>query len=76
MSLIKTNVPGYLKDEETKLIINNNQAEFDLYKAARLKVQQSHEAKNEVLTLKQQVESLHNDMSDIKNLLTQLLEKK
>lgn len=68
MSLIKTNIPGYYKDTETNAIINTS----DEYNSYRLKRDKSKEFEN----LKDKVNKMDNDISDIKNLLLQLVNGK
>ena len=68
MALIKTNVPGYFKDTETNVIINTS----DEYSYYKLKKDKSKEFES----LKNKVNKMDNDISDIKNLLLQLVNGK
>jgi hypothetical protein len=68
MPLIKTNVPGYFKDTETNVIINTS----DEYHSYKIKKDKSKEFES----LKNKVNKMDNDISDIKNLLLQLVNGK
>lgn len=63
---MKTNVPGYIKDEETGAVINTNMSELEAYKQqlAQLKKQKALETK---------INSMESDISEIKNLLKALV---
>jgi hypothetical protein len=68
MSLIKTNVPGFYKDPETNAIINTND-DYMAYKSQRDKSKDYDNLKNKV-------NKMEGDISDIKNLLLQLVNGK
>lgn len=61
---IKTNVPNYMKDPNTNVVINTSD-EYDKMKAERKRQKEMHE-------MKSRMGKLENDISDIKNLLIQL----
>ena len=68
MPLIKTNVPGYYKDSDTNAIINTS----DEYQ----KFKQQRDKSKDYDALKNKVNKMENDISDIKNLLLQLVNGK
>jgi hypothetical protein len=68
MPLVKTNVPGYYKDTETNVIINTSD-EYQKYK-------QQRDKSKDYDALKNKVNKMENDISDIKNLLLQLVNGK
>jgi hypothetical protein len=68
MPLIKTNVPGFYKDSETNAIINNTD-EYNVFKSKKEKAKDFD-------TLKSKVNSMESDISEIKNLLLQLVNGK
>jgi hypothetical protein len=68
MPLIKTNVPGYYKDTDTNAIINTSD-EYQKYK-------QQRDKSKDYDALKNKVNKMENDISDIKNLLLQLVNGK
>jgi hypothetical protein len=65
----KTNVPGLYKNPATGVIINKNTEQYDLIKAKRMQAKQQNE-------LLKDVENLKSDISEIKNLLIQLVKSK
>lgn len=67
--LQKTNVEGLSKDVETNVILNNNASEYQLYLQNKLRVKQSKSIQGEIDSLKKEV-------SEIKNLLVQVLNGK
>ena len=66
------NEPGLLRDINNHAVVANNQEKIDDYKARR------NIAKNRIEELavhKQEIESLKNDMSEIKLMLQTLLQR-
>lgn len=68
MSLIKTNITGFYKDTKTNAIINTSN-EYELIKAKR-------QQNKKVDVLETKVNKIESDLSDIKNLLLQLVDGK
>lgn len=64
--LVETNYPGYVKDTETGVIINNNDDEYKRFMAAR-------EASKKNNSLCKRMTEVENDLRDIKSLLQQLI---
>lgn len=64
--LQKTNTPGFFKDTETGAIINKNEMDYEKFKAAREEIK-----KNKQMAVK--IDSLENELKDIKSLLLQLV---
>lgn len=64
--LVETNYPGYLKDTDSGVIINNNEEEYKKFLAAR-------EASKRNNSLCKRMTEVENDLCDIKGLLQQLL---
>lgn len=60
--LVKTNIPGYYKDEDTGLVVNTNLNEYDRYVMQKIQ-------HREYLKTKEQITSLQNEMAEIKRLL-------
>jgi hypothetical protein len=66
MKIIKSdNAPGFGRDPETGAIININTSAIETAKKAKENRQKQ----------KQEIEQLKKDVSDIKNMLTQIIEK-
>jgi hypothetical protein len=66
--LIKTNEDGYVRDPESGALINNSAASYRMYK-------QQRESQTTVATLTKEVDSLKNDISDIKSMLSVLIKQ-
>lgn len=62
MNLKKTNFDGYMKDEETGVVINTNYAEYDRFLA------QKNQYKEYVKT-KEEIADLQTQMAELKKLL-------
>lgn len=60
--LVKTNIPGYYKDENSGLIVNTNETEYDRYVMQKIQ-------HKEYMKTKEQITSLKNEMAEIKKLL-------
>lgn len=65
--LVKTNYPGYFKDSESGVIINNNEDEYAKFMAAR-------EASKKTNNICKRLEDVEGDLRDIKGLLQQLID--
>lgn len=68
MSLTKTNIPGYVKDEKRGFVINSNVAEYNAFINRRKQIQ---DAKNS----EQQIKELKSEVADLKSLLLSVLQK-
>ena len=66
--LVDTNHPGYVKDTDTGVIINNNEEEYKRFMAAR-------EASKRNNSLCKRMADVENDLRDIKSLLQQLIHR-
>lgn len=66
--LVETNHPGYIKDTDSGVIINNNEDEYKKFLAAR-------EASKRNNSLCKRMTEVENDLRDIKNLLQQLIHR-
>jgi hypothetical protein len=66
--LVETNHPGYIKDIDTGVIINNNEEEYKKFLAAR-------EASKRNNSLCKRITEVENDLRDIKGLLQQLIHR-
>jgi hypothetical protein len=66
--LEKTNIPGYLKNTETNVVINTNMHQYKT-------VLQQREKAKELNDLKNEMDSLKDDISEIKNLLVKVISK-
>ena len=66
--LVETNHPGYIKDTESGVIINNNEEEYKKFLAAR-------EASKRNNSLCKRMTDVENELRDIKSLLVQLVHR-
>lgn len=66
--LVETNHPGYLKDTESGVIINNNEEEYKKFLSAR-------EASKRNNSLCKRMTDVENELRDIKSLLVQLVHR-
>ena len=64
--LVKTDNPGFLKDTNSGAIINNDDEAYRKFLAAR-------EASKKNNALCKRIESVEDDLKDIKNLLLQIV---
>ncbi len=64
MTLTKTDTPGFSKDETTGLVINTNDYGSYLIQKKRVK---------DTKSMKEEMDSLKSDVSDIKNMLLEIL---
>lgn len=65
---VKTENPGYVRDTDSMAVINTDIESFKNYKLMR-------EEKLKVQKLTSEVDSLKQDLNQLKNLLTKVLEK-
>ena len=66
--LVETNHPGYIKDTDSGVIINNNEEEYKKFLAAREVSKRNH-------SLCKRMTEVENDLRDIKGLLQQLIHR-
>jgi hypothetical protein len=66
--LVETNHPGYIKDTDSGVIINNNEEEYKKFLAAREASKRNH-------SLCKRMTEVENDLRDIKGLLQQLIHR-
>jgi hypothetical protein len=66
--LVDTNHPGYVKDTDSGVIINNNEEEYKKFLAAR-------EASKRNNSLCKRMTDVENELRDIKSLLVQLVHR-
>jgi hypothetical protein len=70
---IQTDDPHLLKNTETGVIVNNDPGGYQAYLAVRA----ANEAKRlQAQTMEQEIDSMKEDIAEIKNLLKYLIEKK
>ena len=72
MSLVKIEGAEYVRDTETMFLNNTNSAEKNEYYAKLRLIQNQKEGINRV---NEEINSLKNDVTEIKTLLSQLLNK-
>jgi hypothetical protein len=65
---VETNQPGYYKDPRNGGIINRNRGELQTYRFQRAAVEDKHRLQTEV-------NSLHNELSEIRAILLQVMNK-
>ncbi|CAB4132903.1 hypothetical protein UFOVP250_7 [uncultured Caudovirales phage] len=70
--LVKVNNSNFVRDTESMAIINLDIAEKNEYYN---KVRLIQNQKNQINIVKEEIDSLRNEMSDIKQMLIQLLDK-
>ena len=68
MTYIKTEIEGIVREINSNGLLNTNSNALDAYKKARKKNLEMEEVKNKVVTLEK-------DVSEIKTILTKILEK-
>ena len=66
--LVDTNHPGYVKDTDSGVIINNNEEEYKKFLAAR-------EASKRNNSLCKRMTEVENELTEIKSLLLQLIHR-
>jgi len=66
--LVETNHPGYIKDTDSGVIINNNEEEYKKFLAAREASKRNH-------SLCKRMTEVENDLRDIKGLLQKLIHR-
>ena len=66
MSLEKTDLPGYAKDNESKAVLNTNTKALEAYKKNRNKRQEQDQVVEDV-------EEMKRDIGDIKRILQEML---
>lgn len=66
--LVKTDQPGYLKDQASGVIINTNDVDY-------MRILQAREKKKETDELASRVTKLESGIEDIKSLLQQLVNR-
>lgn len=66
--IVKTTADSFCRDTDNHALINTNKEAYKLYKTQRGN-------SNAVSNLEQEVATLKNDMSDIKHMLQQLLNR-
>jgi hypothetical protein len=70
---IQTDDPHFVKDPETGVVVSNDQSGYQAYLAMRA----ANEAKRlQAQTMEQEIDSMKEDIAEIKNLLKYLIEKK
>jgi uncharacterized coiled-coil DUF342 family protein len=68
MTLIKTEVEGIFRDTNNNALLNKDNGSLEVYKKMKKK-------NNEIYNLREEVDDMKKDMSEIKSLLTQIVEK-
>ena len=66
MTLVKTNVPGFLKDTDSGVIINNDDEAYRKFLASR-------DAARNAKDLAKRVSAVESDLKEIKHLLLQIV---
>lgn len=61
-NLVKTNLPGYVKNPVTNVVTNQNIDEYEQYKALRAK-------SKELNSIKSTIDDLNRDIQELKQLL-------
>ena len=68
MTLIKTEDEGIFRDINNNALLNKDNGSLEVYKKMKKK-------NNEIYNLREEVDDMKKDMSEIKSLLTQIVEK-
>lgn len=66
MRMVKTDIPGYFKDQQTGFVINTNDVEYQ-------RILESRKKKNEIENLNKRMSDIETTLSDIKALLERTL---
>lgn len=69
MQLIRTDTPGFVKDSLSGALINIDDVQYNMFKQTRQKAL-------DAMTLTAELESVKNEMSEIKNLLAEVLRER
>jgi hypothetical protein len=75
MILQKTNVDGLSKDITTGAIINTDRNAYEMYKAQRKVALEQQKTLQNVSDIHQEVETLKQDINDIKSMLSILIQR-
>jgi hypothetical protein len=72
---IKTDDPTLIKDSYSKALLSVDSSSRSEYLLRRKQLQKAQTAETDINTMKQEIEHLKSDVGDIKDLLTQLINK-
>ncbi len=75
MSYEKTENSKYIKDKTSNALLAVNRNELEIYRKKVKQLKESKNAINKIETMEEQVNSLQNDVTEIKELLIKLLER-
>lgn len=74
-SLIKTDNPDYMKDEDNGALVSTNVRAFNEHKRKEEQARKLKTQENDLNNIKSEVCNLKDDISEMKDLLHQLLNK-
>ena len=69
-TLVKTENPNYMKDQETGALVSTNLSAFKKFKLQQVKKQE-----NDLNNIESEVAELKNELREVKDLLKQILTK-
>ena len=75
MILQKTNIDGLSKDVSTGAVINTDKSAYEMYKAQRKVALEQQKTLQNVNEIHQEVETLKQDINDIKSMLSILIQR-
>lgn len=67
MTIEKTNVAGLVKDLNTNLVINNNDAEYKNYLLQKQRIKETMSMQEEINTLKNQMQEIRSALQTFMN---------
>ena len=71
--LIQTDDPTQLRDINSKALLSNDQNELRMHRHRAHQMKNAQKATNEINNIQEQVDTLSNDMTEIKMLLQKLI---
>jgi len=74
-TLVKTENPDYMKDEETGALVSTNISAFNRFKLQQQQAEQVKNQKNDLNNIKSEVTDLRDELREVKDLLKQILTK-
>lgn len=72
---IKTEDPNFVKDPNSNALLSVDVSSRNEYLARRKVIQRSQTAEGDINSMKQEINLLHNDVGEIKELLAQIINK-
>ena len=74
-TLVKTENPNYMKDQETGALVSTNLSAFKKFKLQQQQAKQVKKQENDLNNIESEVAELKNELREVKDLLKQILTK-